>query len=133
MTLVGPSTVENKLREQSMQHPTADIERKLNIAFANLRQEPFERFLIKLRQTRAQELRELLSNPNSINLEEFNREVWVLERRTSLGGQDIGKIYTSTTNPSLEKIQQLETALESGELDLHGNYIWGTGANAYGT
>ncbi|PLS82253.1 MAG: hypothetical protein CYG60_24860, partial [Actinobacteria bacterium] len=109
------------------------VGKKLKEAFASFRQEPFERFVVKLRRTRAQELRKLLSDPDSIDLDEFNREVWVLERHTSLPDGDAKKILTGKVDVSLEKIRQMEKALEAGELKLHGNYIWGTGANIYGT
>jgi hypothetical protein len=71
----------------------------------------------------------LLSNPDAIDLETFNREVWVFESATYLRGKPIN-LYDEEAF-DLEQITDVEKAIESGELELHGNYTWGTASRVY--
>lgn len=96
--------------------------------FAKFQQDPLERLRVKTRQTRAGQLRDLLSKPDGINLDIFNREVWLFESVTYLRGEKLEtNIFDDKYNFNLDQIQDFEQALANGELELHGNYMWGTG------
>ena len=81
------------------------------------------RFFVAVRRRRAPELRNFLTDPQTIELNAFNREVWTLESQTVL--QPAG---TVTKIMAKETAGQIPTewweALEADHLELHGNYIW---------
>jgi len=62
-----------------------------------------ERFRIALRCLRVGQLRVLLSTPENLDADTFDREVWPMEARTLLRGQDItGQIYPRGDRRHLE-------------------------------
>ena len=106
-------------------------------AFALFRQDPLFQLQVKIRRHRAAELRTLLANPEAIDLEMFNREVWQLESYTSCNGQDItGRIYSAslsdTQSISPEEIATFDAAIDEDRFSFHGNAIWGSGTRIYG-
>jgi hypothetical protein len=86
---------------------------------------------VRIRRYRSEQIRELLARPENIDLETFNREIWRFESSTKLSGQEIkGQIFQlEPMNSAL--ISKLEIGLQAGEVELHGNYIWGSGTNVY--
>ncbi len=48
------------------------VSTSLKTGFIQLQQDPFEQFVIRLRQLRAQQLRQLLANPTAITLDICN-------------------------------------------------------------
>ena len=133
-------TPENKMIEIKSEHPPqkdtvmdltllTTIEDELKEALDKFRQNPYHRFSIKLRRKRAGQIRALLANPDLIEVETFNSEVWAGQSSVYLRGQRI-----TIDNKSLsteEQIVDIEEALETGELDFHGNAIWGSGSRVY--
>jgi hypothetical protein len=107
-------------------------QRTLKAAFVQFQQDRADRFFVQLRRKRAEQLRQLLSQPDNITPDMFNREVWVLESETLLRGNHIRLMGTNELTISEEMVAELEQALESGELELHGNYVWGSGSRVYG-
>ncbi|MBB3205164.1 putative restriction endonuclease [Rhodopirellula rubra] len=102
-------------------------------AFSLFHKSPIEQLRVRLRRERAAQLREVLADWNDVTLDEFNREVWVLESETLLGGEDIrGKLFDSGL---LDKdfAEQVAAALDAGTLELHGNYVWRPGSTIYGS
>ena len=97
-------------------------------AFAHYHQDASSRFQLYLRRKRAEQLRELLADPDAIDLKTFNREVWAFETQTFLAGRDITRKMRSAA-----PVAELYDALQTGALQLHGNYIWGSGAHVYGS
>ena len=86
---------------------------------------------VRIRRYRSEQIRELLARSENIDLETFNREVWRFESSTKLSGQEIkGQIFQLEPMNS-ELISKLEIGLQAGEVELHGNYIWGSGTNVY--
>lgn len=104
------------------------IEEKLKDAFSRFREDIREQLIVRLRQQRAKQLRALLSKPEAIDLETFNHEIWISQSGTD-NKRTINPYEVRPT--SLEEIQQIEQAVESGELELHGNCIWGSATRVY--
>lgn len=103
-------------------------------AFDRFKAERSWQFTARLRRTRARQLRELLSDPDAIDLETFDHEVWQVENTTRLRGQDISRTLIALTPiRDTQQIADLEAALDNGALDLHGNYMWRAGTRRYGT
>ena len=104
---------------------------KLKIQFQRFRKNSFHRLSVKIRRKHSEELRELLSDIEKVDLETFNREVWRSENKPYLNGKEIDKISYLRKRPNPDMVDQLDKALESGNLELHGNYIWGSGSTIY--
>ncbi len=105
---------------------------ELKESFDRFRQDPVNRVWMRLRQRRAEDLRRLLSNPDSIDLEIFNREVWVLETGSSIHGKDTNHRFSSSGVLLPEHVAELENSLNSGSIEFHGNSIWGSASRVYG-
>lgn len=58
-----------------MKQPSSKTEEKLKLEFARFREDPAKRFQTKLKQERARQLRQLLSDPDAMDLETFNRQL----------------------------------------------------------
>ena len=104
----------------------------LTSAFAEFKQDHVEQLRLTLRRERAKQLRELLSDPDAIELDVFHKEAWNFESSTLLNGEEVkGRVFgKSECAPKF--LKQLEQALGSNALELHGNYTWGSGARIYG-
>ncbi|MBI1927629.1 hypothetical protein HYR99_25730 [Candidatus Poribacteria bacterium] len=103
---------------------------QLTTAFQKFQENPLESFRARLRLKRARQLRLLFSIPERVDLNTFNREVWRFETCTVLRGKNIsGTIFG--TSLQREQIIEFEKALNSGDLELHGNYVWGSGTQIY--
>jgi hypothetical protein len=119
-----------------------DIDETLRESFTTFQKKPLNSFKVNIRRTRAAQLRQMLSNPDAIDLQTFLYEIWNIESKTYLHGHDIDlRIFEKPTmfSPSLEQLldenvttlEGLEAALATGDLELHGNYIWGQATRAY--
>lgn len=117
----------NALCPRAVLHSVSLVE-----AFSLFHANPVEQLRVRLRRERAAQLREVLGDWDSVTLDGFNREVWVLESKTLLGGEDIhGKLFD--TGPlDNEFADQVAAALDAGTLELHGNYVWRPGSTIYG-
>jgi hypothetical protein len=105
----------------------------LRTAFAEFRKNPAHRLIVRVRQVRAGQLRELLARSDAIDLDTFNREVWPLARSTLLRGEEIKASLSEDGLLSHERIEDVDSAIDDGCLELHGNYIWRPGSNVYGS
>jgi MoxR-like ATPase len=110
----------------------------LKKAFAEFMNEPLFQLQVKFRRYRSAELRQMLAEPEVIDLKEFNREVWRLETYTTRRGEDItGKIYeaslTGRQTVNSNEVAEIDASLEAGEISFHGNSIWGTASQIFGT
>ena len=94
--------------------------------------DPLQQLRVKVRRYRAAQLRQLLANPDTIDLSAFNREVWVLESKTLHNGQVLPYKIFEATPMTNDQIRDFDAALNAGEIELHGNYIWGNAARVYG-
>lgn len=112
----------------AMQQVDGKQEIRLKEAFAQYRQDATNRFQVDLRRKRAEQLRDLLADPDAMDLKTFNREVWIFESQTLLDSKDITRKMLREAS-----VAELHDALQSGALELHGNYIWGSGARVYGS
>jgi hypothetical protein len=102
-------------------------------AFLQFRDDPGERFRVELRRQRAGELRALLAAPEGISPEAFNQEVWAMESRTLLQGQDItGQVFRGAEPIAPGTAAAWSKALAAGSFELHGNYVWGSGSRILG-
>lgn len=99
-------------------------------AFQEFRDNDSHHLAVNVRRMRAEQLRKLLSNPDTIDLDFFNREVWVYESVTKINGEKISGFSDATVEPSKTAI--VKNALSDSRLELHGNYIWGSGSRVYG-
>lgn len=109
----------------------ADPLEPLRQAFARFRENRVEQFRVQLRRVRAGQLRQLLADPEAIDLKTFNREAWVFESETRLDGEDTsGSLFEK--DPTEDRLEALWRGLESGTLELHGNYMWGTATRVFG-
>lgn len=105
---------------------------QLGSLYAAFRADPVHRFTNALRQWRAKELRRLLAKPDTISLETFNREVWTHETSVVWRGQRVNGLLAFYEAASTDDRIALEKALEAGEIEFHGNSIWGSGSRVYG-
>jgi MoxR-like ATPase len=102
----------------------------LAIVFREFRANDLEALRVRLRRYRAAEIRHLLDSPEQISLEHFNQDIWQFETRTLVDGEDCtGRLFGTPTDEDIEGFKQ---ALESGRLELHGNYVWRPGTRSYG-
>ncbi len=109
---------------------TSSTNRALKEAFSTYRSDPRRCFHVKIRRLRARQIRELLSKPDAVDLETFNGDVWVLYSRIYLNGEKISS--AAFDNADAEHLTQYESALHTGELELHGNSIWKPPTQIYG-
>lgn len=100
-------------------------------AFQRFRDDPGNQLVVAIRRTRTRQLQALLADPDALTLEQFNHEIWRIERATLLNGKKIPSAITDNQPLSVEEIDQLSTALEEGRLELHGNYMWRTASATY--
>jgi hypothetical protein len=127
---------------QNMMFPVANINETLKESFAAFREDPLEEFKVNVRRTRASQLHQLLSNPETIDLATFQNEIWNIEIRTRLRRRNIDFFIFEKKNllPTIEQLlvqgiitlPDLAQALVSGDLELHGNYVWIQGSYIYG-
>ena len=103
------------------------------VALDEFRESAPGRLWLRVRRERAAALRELLAVPDSVTLDMFNREIWPLESASLLRGQPVklaaggGEIRWESADAA-----DLLEAFDAGELELHGNYMWGSGTHVYG-
>jgi len=104
----------------------------LKTRFIQFQLDPLEHFAVRLRQLRAEQLRQLLADPLTVTLEIFNQEVWPLGKRV-VNGRVIGDLMDIelTINPA--QLPELTTAVEQGKFEMHGNSIWGSASRIYGS
>ena len=101
-------------------------------AFAKFRSQPYYRFMTKLRQRRAEQIRALFTDPQALSLDRFNHEIWQLGGRVLLRGQPIAdKIFDGM--PSPKRLAELSDALDAGELEVEGNSMWRPASSVYGS
>lgn len=91
-------------------------------AFAEYRRDSRRRLHVKFRRERARQLRGLPPDPDTVDLDTFNQDVWVGSNGAYLDGESIG--FPDFGHASPEQLARFENALESGELELHGNFVW---------
>lgn len=101
-------------------------------AFEEFRSSEIERFRVKVRRVRAKQLRELLRDPETLTLDIFNREVWQLDSGASVGGEPMSVSRLFSEELTVDEARSLNAALDAGQLELHGNCIWGSGTRVYG-
>jgi hypothetical protein len=58
-------------------------------AFAAFRAQPYNRFMTKLRYRRADQIREIVAEPEKMTLDRFNHEIWQIGHRVLLRGVTI--------------------------------------------
>ena len=104
----------------------------LKTRFTQSQQDPLEHFVVRLRQLRAKQLRQLLADPATVTLEIFNREVWSLGSMM-VNGRTIGSLQNMEIGITAAQLPELTTALDQGKIEIHGNSIWGSGTRIYGT
>jgi hypothetical protein len=123
------------------------IDETMRVSFIKFQHDPMNRFKVNVRRTRSVQLRQLMSSPDAIDLRTFLYEVWNIESKTYLRSRNLElRIFAkpSATVFSLDRLlgqslipedtvtlSELENALASGDLELHGNYIWGQATRAY--
>jgi MoxR-like ATPase len=110
---------------------TTEEKVSLQEAFDTFRSNPLLHFTVKLRQKRAEQLRNLLARPADIDLETFNREVWTICSSASLDGQPVQLWDRNYQLADGARLMEFERALETGRLKFHGNSIWRSGTSLY--
>ncbi|MDG5790133.1 AAA family ATPase [Evansella sp. AB-P1] len=83
---------------------------------------------VRVRNYRANQLRELLADPEMVTLEMFNEEVWTIGH-AFIDNKKIGIFHEESL---LEHKLEVETQLREKRLVYKGNSIWGTGARIFG-
>lgn len=129
---------------QNSMFPAANIDETLKASFTVFQQDPLNRFKINVRRTRAAQLRQMLANPEAIDLPVFLYEVWNIESKTHLHSHSHNfelsifekpTIFAQSVEQLLAEnritLEELEDALTSGDLELYGNYIWRQGSSGY--
>jgi hypothetical protein len=101
-------------------------------AFAAFRANPYSHFITRLRQQRADQIRELFEQPAAMTYDRFNREIWQIGSRIVLRGQPISDKLFLQAMPSDARVAELSAALDANELVVEGNTIWHPGSGVYG-
>lgn len=107
------------------------LDASLVAAFAQFRDDPVTQFMVQLRRHRAQELRSLFAAAPAMDLATFNRDIWTYCSAASCAGEDVTSLLRSYNIPA-ESVAKLKRHLEAGTLELHGNFIWGSGSRVFG-
>lgn len=113
--------------------PLPNISAQVRDAFERFRNDPEAQFVVKLRRHHAGDIRKLLSDIERLDLSTFNKEVWVYATSAKLGEKDVTKKLNFTVPIPPADLKELSQALNAGQLELHGNFIWGTATHIYGT
>jgi len=120
------------LEARCQQNQSSGETNTLLSAFAAFHDDPAEQLRVHIRRKRAEQLRSLLSNVDTVDLDGFNHDVWVFESATRLDGKDIkGKLFP-VQSLDTEFRENIRSALDDGTLELHGNYVWGSGTRVFG-
>jgi hypothetical protein len=106
---------------------------ELRVGFDAFRESIHVQLALAIRRARAHAIRELLSEPANLTLEVFNREVWQLASQVLLYGEPI-KFAELVVGPKGDEVRarELFAAFKEGELEVHGNAVWGSGSHVYG-
>jgi hypothetical protein len=104
---------------------------ELRQAYAEFQRDSLEQFRVKVRRARARQLRDLLSQPEAIDLTTFNREVWPRESRTQLAGEDFRLTRIFDEELSVEHLAELEDRLAAKDIEMQGNSMWGSGSKVF--
>lgn len=123
---------DRKAFENFRGNKTTQMQDPVQTAFDNLFESSVERFRVKLRRYRAKQIQDLVADPSSIDLDTFNREIWVLESGMSLGGRDLTGVCYGDDLLTKELAEELSHAIDKNELELHGNFVWGSATHVYG-
>lgn len=102
----------------------------LHQALAKFRQDQTEKFHLRVRYDRAKFIRDLMSG-DSLDVDTFNREVWTFESEAKLNGTSIKGVIPTLEPIKDDMLVKLEEAMDTGQLELHGNYTWGSGSKIY--
>lgn len=109
------------------------VDGPLLAAFNRFKSDPSAQFVVRLRRHRAEQIRDLLGDPDAIDLELFNRDVWVYASSAKCQAEDVKPVLSAATvTIPPDVLDRLNTGLQSGQLELHGNFIWGTGSRVFG-
>lgn len=114
--------------QQSLDFPAKS---QLQAAFNNFRKDPAEQLRVRVRRHRAEQLRKLLPQGETMTLEQFNWEIWNLESQTLLDGKDITGQLFPDQQFTPEFIAEVNSALDSDKLELHGIYLWRSGSKIF--
>jgi MoxR-like ATPase len=104
---------------------------ELRSTFVQWQQNPVNRFVVRLRRQRAEEVRKLLADPGQIDVVTFNNDVWALESETVVHPEGTRIRLMSAEPPDPGTVALAEAALDSGNLELHGNYVWRPASGIY--
>src|SRR5436190_20940037 len=94
---------------------------QLKAEFERFRADPVCRFHVRTRRKRAEQIRELAADPEKVDTATFNREIWVGTSSITLDGQPAPDILERYAHSSLEEQAELEQALATGRLTVHGD------------
>ena len=111
---------------------TVEIDDTIREAFRQYCDNRAAQFAVRLRRHRSEQLQELLSKPDSIDLGTFNRDVWTVWSSATLNGKDVTPLLSPAAQLSEDQLAELEAGLETGRLEVHGNCMWGSGTRIYG-
>ena len=105
----------------------------LKKALDKFRQEPLNRFRVKLMRKQAERLRHFLASPTEIDLATFHREIWSFNASVWLDVSPIGQWnpILEDSVPNANKLSLLERELDEGKLAIWGQSIWTPTHNTY--
>src|SRR6478736_971757 len=102
-------------------------------AFRTFQADPVERLRVKIRRLRAVQIRSMAEQPNTVTIDQFDRDVWSLESVTRVDGAEVSKGWLIDTGGGLTTAEaaDLDRALDEGRVEFHGNYTWKAGSGVY--
>jgi hypothetical protein len=98
--------------------------------YAEYRRQPASAFVHLLRRTRSQQIRGLLAHPDRVDLDVFGREVWRFGPPLLFRNQSF-RYYEDYAEQSPEFLTALAQEIESGRIELHGNYMFGQATHTF--
>lgn len=117
---------------ETVQHLTYGPVR-LRYCFDNFKSQPFNRLMLKIRRRRSKELARIFETAENLTLADFNRDIWAYESGALWNGEQV-KLDALMREHAADDayLKDLEEALDRNEVELHGNYTWGSHTAIYG-
>lgn len=122
------------MENNSILNMTSHEQEQLQQLFKEFKTNPFHRLNVKIRRWRSAQLRRLLSEPENITLDIFNKQVWAFLTQAKLDGEpfELKKFFDQHT-ASPDELHTVEKAVDENRLKVEGNFIWGSGSAIYGS
>lgn len=109
----------------------AGVPKKVLDLYLEYKDNETDKFRIELRRERAMALKKLLAEPERLNLNTFNQEVWRLGSELYLDGEKYKASFIWHGDMEQPELERFRSALGTGRLIIHGNSMWGSATHVF--